>query len=96
MAISIAVPSRQEQDNIVKFIKKETATIDYTITRAQREIELMREYRDRMIADVVTGQVDVRGIEVPEMAEEELLVLEEGLTESDDVIDADEDLKAGE
>lgn len=87
MAISIAVPSPKEQDAIVEFIKQETATIDYTITRAQREIELMREYRTRLISDVVTGQVDVRGIEVPEIAEEELLVLDEYTGESDDVID---------
>ena len=29
--------------------------------RARRQIELMREYRTRLIADVVTGKVDVRG-----------------------------------
>ncbi len=37
----------------------------------------MREYRTRLISDVVTGQVDVRGIEVPEVAEAELLALDE-------------------
>jgi type I restriction enzyme S subunit len=91
-----ALPSLEEQKTLVSYIEKETATIDYTITRTEREIELMREYRDRLIADVVTGQVDVRGIEVPEIADEELLAVEEDATESDDVIDADEDLKAGE
>ena len=30
------------------------------MARAQREIELLSEYRTRLIADVVTGQVDVR------------------------------------
>lgn len=30
----------------------------------------MREYRSRLIADVVTGRVDVRGIDVPEVASE--------------------------
>jgi type I restriction enzyme S subunit len=91
-----ALPSLEEQKTLVSYIEKETATIDYTITRAKREIELMREYRDRLIVDVVTGQVDVRGIEVPEIVDEELLTLEEDSTESDDVIDADEDLKVGE
>jgi type I restriction enzyme S subunit len=47
----------------------------------------MREYRTRLISDVVTGQVDVRGIEVPEVAEEELLALEEDTADADDVID---------
>lgn len=82
-----ALPSLEEQEAIVSYIENETATIDYTITRAQREIELMREYRTRLTSDVVTGQVDVRGIEVPEVSEDELLALEEDTGESDDVID---------
>lgn len=92
----IGLPPIEEQRDILRHIHEKSVEIDQAITRAQREIELMREYRDRLIADVVIGQVDVRGIEVPEMAEEELLVLEEDLTESDGVIDADEDLKVGE
>ena len=31
------------------------------ITRIEEEIKLIREYRDRLIADAVTGQVDLRG-----------------------------------
>jgi type I restriction enzyme S subunit len=54
-----------EQQAIVANIERETATIDYTISRAQHEIELMREYRTRLISDVVTGQVDVCGIDLP-------------------------------
>ena len=37
-----------------------TAGIDAAITRARRRIELLREYRTRLIADVVTGKLDVR------------------------------------
>jgi len=87
-----ALPSHEEQEAIVSHIERETATIDYTITRAQREIELMREYRTRLISDVVTGQVDVRGIEVPEVAEDELLALEEDTAESDEVVDDEGDM----
>ena len=36
---------------------------------------------------MVTGQVDVRGIEVPEVAEDELRALEEDTADGDDVID---------
>lgn len=75
----------EEQKIIVKFIKDATVTIDQAITRAEREIELMREYRTRLISDVVTGQVDVRGIQVPEVADEELLALDEDTAESDDM-----------
>ena len=37
-----------------------TAAIDAAISRARRQIELLREYRTRLIADVVTGKLDVR------------------------------------
>ena len=36
------------------------ANIDTTIVNARRQIELMEEYRTRLIADVVTGKIDVR------------------------------------
>lgn len=53
----------------------------------------MREYRNRLISDVVTGQVDVRDIEVTEVAEEELLALDENAVESDDLIDDEADME---
>ena len=40
-------------------IEQQTATIDTTIDRTRHQIELLREYRTRLIADMVTGQVDV-------------------------------------
>lgn len=86
------MPPRQEQIAIVNRTEEKIAKIDQAISRAQREIELMREYRTRMISDVVTGKVDVRGIEVPEVAEEELLALEEDTSDADDVIDDEGDL----
>lgn len=88
----IGLPPIDEQLEILEHIQEKSAEIDQAITRAQREIELMREYRTRLISDVVTGQVDVRGIEVPEVAEEELLALEEDTAESDDVIDDEGDM----
>ena len=88
----VALPPMDEQELIIQFIEEESKLIDQAIIRAQREIELMREYRTRLISDVVTGQVDVRGIEVPEVAEDELLALEEDTAESDDVIDDEGDM----
>lgn len=81
------LPPTSEQKAILACIQEATSSIDLAITRAEREIELMREYRTRLISDVVTGQVDVRGIEVPEVAEEELLALEAEADEADDVLD---------
>ena len=37
-----------------------TANIDTTIANARRQIEFMEEYWTRLIADVVTGKMDVR------------------------------------
>lgn len=85
-------PPVEEQKIIVEYIQGKSAEIDKSIFRAQREIELMREYRTRLISDVVTGQVDVRGIEVPEVAEDELMVLEEDIAESDEVVDDEGDM----
>ena len=60
----IALAPSEEQQDIIEYIETETALIDQTITRTEREIELMREYRDRLVSDIVTGKVDVRGVEV--------------------------------
>lgn len=58
----IVMPSTvTEQQAIVAHIKAESAPLDQAIEQALTEIKLIREYRDRQIADVVTGQVDVRG-----------------------------------
>jgi type I restriction enzyme S subunit len=81
------LPPWEEQRAIIAHINEKCAEISQTISKAEREIELMREYRARLISDVVTGQVDVLGIEVPEVAEEELLTLEEDTADGYDVID---------
>jgi len=65
----IPVPSPHEQKEISGYFSKETKTIDQTITRAQREIDLIQEYRTRLIADVVTGKIDVRGVNIEEATE---------------------------
>ncbi len=62
----VPLPPINEQNEIVANIENETALIDQTITRAEREIELMREYRDRLVSDVVTGKVDVRAVILPD------------------------------
>ena len=56
----IPLPSLPEQNAIVEHLDKDTAPIDAAIARARRQIELVQEYRTRLIADVVTGKLDVR------------------------------------
>ena len=66
------IPPLRKQKVIVDYIEKETTLIDKTITRAEREIELIQEHRTHLVSDMVTGTVNVRGIEVPELMEEQL------------------------
>ena len=53
-------PPPYEQIAIVAYLDKATADIDTAISHARRQIELLQEYRTRLIADVVTGKIDVR------------------------------------
>ena len=55
-----SVPLPEEQSRIGEHISGLTVAINDAINRARRQIELMEEYRTRLIADVVTGQIDVR------------------------------------
>ena len=57
----VPLPSLSEQAEIEAHINQETQDIDLAIARTEDEIKLIHEYRNRLIADVVTGQVDVRG-----------------------------------
>jgi Restriction endonuclease S subunits len=87
----VVIPALQEQDEIVKFIEKETSLIDKTISRTEREIELIQEYRSRIVSDVVTGKLDVRGIEIPDFEPVEAdLELEEDEESEGEEIDEDE------
>lgn len=56
----IPLPPLDEQKAICKWLSNECKPLEDAIQRAEEEIRLIREYRDRLIADVVTGQVDVR------------------------------------
>ena len=61
-----------EQVTIVRFLDEAAADIDNTINRTRRQIELLSEYRTRLIADVVTGKLDVResAAQLPDEVEE--------------------------
>ncbi len=58
----IPLPPLPEQTAIAEYLNAQTSKIDAAISAARREIELLREYRERLIADVVTGKVDVRNV----------------------------------
>ena len=58
--IPILCPPLSEQTAIAKYLGNATADIGTAIARARQQIELLEEYRTRLIADVVTGKLDVR------------------------------------
>ena len=58
--LPVFTPPVPEQIAIVRYLDHEIAVIDAAIDRGRRQIELLHEYRTRLIADVVTGKLDVR------------------------------------
>ena len=70
-SIKLSSPLLSEQHQIVSFIEQETATINTTISKIEKELALTEEYKTALIAEAVTGKIDVRGYEVPEISEEE-------------------------
>jgi type I restriction enzyme S subunit len=67
--IKAPLPPLDEQRAIVRYITEETAEIDKLADRADREVALIHEYRTRLIADVVTGKLDARAVELPPLEE---------------------------
>ncbi len=58
--LPIIQPPAKEQKRIIEAVQVETEGLNTTITRLEREIGLLREYRTRLVADVVIGNLDVR------------------------------------
>lgn len=56
----LAKPPLAEQDVIIDYVARVRRPFTDAIARLEREIGLLREYRTRLVADVVTGKLDVR------------------------------------
>ena len=67
----LAVPCATEAEAITKSLADQTAEIHAVRDSAAGQAVLMGEYRTRLIADVVTGKLDVRGVELPPWEEAE-------------------------
>jgi len=90
--LPIILPPAEEQQKIVQSIQLETSEQDAKISCLEREIDLLREYRTRLVADVVTGKLDVRAataklpveeqaIEPVELVEDDSEMIEDEITE---------------
>ena len=65
-ALKMPVPPISEQAAIVEYLDRVTAKIDIAVDGAERQIKLLNEYRTRLVADVVTGKLDVRDATPPQ------------------------------
>jgi len=92
--VEILMPPRSEQEEIVSFISTHTANLNVAIERVSGEVDLLREYRTRLIADVVTGKLDVReaAAKLPDAAVE----LETALEQEPEELELEEELVEGE
>lgn len=88
----IAIAPAHEQSLIVRKIEANAANLNTGINQANCQIELLHEYRTRLIADVVTGKLDVREAAA---ALPEVDPLETG-NEPDGILDADSEETADE
>lgn len=61
----ILVPPIEEQINISEYIQSELITVTKTISSIEKEITLVEEYKTALIAEAVTGKIDVRDFKLP-------------------------------
>lgn len=64
--VGLFIIPMDEQREIAEYLNREIPKYDVAISNLEKQIDQITELRTRMISDVVTGQVDVREIEVPE------------------------------
>jgi type I restriction enzyme S subunit len=90
-AFCLPIPPLSEQQSITHHLETGLAETEKATSRLEREIDLLREYRTSLVADVVTGKLDVReaAAKLPD---------DEPLLDSADAEDTDiaEDLSADE
>lgn len=93
----VSLPPLHEQNEILEYISFQISDLNKTINHTQREIELIQEYRTRLISDVVTGKTDVRDIEIPDLLDEDVVeeledeeLLEEAEAELEEAGNTDE------
>lgn len=88
----ICIAPMSEQIEIVAYLDKICDQFSIAINRLEREIDLLREYRTRLFADVVTGKLDVRGVAA--QLPDEIVADPDAEVCDDELIDAEEDVTA--
>lgn len=62
MEIKVVLPTKKEQTRIVEYLDEKTQKIDSAIEKEAKRIELLKEYHGSLISELVTGKIDVRGL----------------------------------
>lgn len=90
--LQIPLPPMDEQIIILDYINKKTVEINNNIEKVMKEIDLMTEYRTRLISDVVTGKVDVRDIVVDDVLEDDMELDdgEEEIVDNEEAVEIEE------
>jgi type I restriction enzyme S subunit len=83
-----------EREAILEFVVEKTKVFDSSIERLSREVGLLNEYRTRLVADVVTGKLDVREAATRLPDEAPLDPTEGGVEPDDEAEAADEEVVA--
>lgn len=92
----IALPDLDEQQSIIRAVRLSTQSLEAAIARSQREVELLSEYRTRLIADVVTGKLDVREAAARLPDESGSDPMDDVVTNADDEDDVEEAVEEAE
>lgn len=85
--IPFIVPPADEQAAIVDYINRMLPQYDVAIEKLTVEVETLEEYKTKLIADVVTGKIDVRDVKIPEyeFIDEDVDSDSEGENDLDDI-----------
>ena len=70
---NLVTPPKEEIEIILINIEKETAKLNKAIATIEKEIALTQEYRTALIAEAVTGKIDVRAFVIPTVSTQEEL-----------------------
>ncbi len=93
-SVYVPIAPDDEAEALARDIDTATAEVGRTISRLEREIELLREYRTRLVADVVTGKLDVREAALLLPDEAPLDTVEDDADLPDEIEAADEEAAA--
>lgn len=87
--VPLPLPPREDQVRLARQISKSVAEIDSAVLAVNEEIALLKEYRTRLISDVVTGKIDIRE-EAAKLTDLDPVELARMLAGGTDVIDEEE------